>query len=274
MGNLPPGMAPEDLDKSQGIKTGTELSDEHKTKAQAVMGELVAYVPDDAPNKEHYIKLVNEQVLGHDKQGKPRHQSDLIYFLQVCRATGLNPLSKQIYAVYRWSKRAGKEVMVIQVGIDGLRSVAERTKLYAGSDAGEIEMREDGNPVMATVTVYKLNSITGERMPTTASARWSEYAPNPLSDFWVRMPTNQLEKCAEAKALRKAFPNTAQLYIQEEVERTEHAESIDGGVIEGIEGKVKSAKSKEELLSILKSLSVEDRKRFATLIEDKLGELV
>lgn len=57
----------------------------------------------------------------------------------------------------------------------------------------------------ATVTVYKL--MGGMKCPFTASARWEEYCPFPPNDnMWRKMPYNQLAKCAEALALRKAFP--------------------------------------------------------------------
>lgn len=244
-----------------------------QAKAQKkAMAELTAYVPDDVANKEQYVQLINQQVLGKSKSGEQRPMADMIYFLQVCRTTGLNPFTKQIYAIYRWSSKLGKEVMSIQAGIDGLRSVAERTGLYAGSDEGVIVFDDDGKlPVSATVTVYKLNKITGERMPTTATARWSEYAPSPADGFWKSMPVGQLEKCAEAKALRKAFPNVAQLYTPEEMNQAETV--IAGETLPSIEGRIAAAKSAKELQSIVQELPVADRKAVIPQVNNRLKEL-
>lgn len=172
------------------------------------------YAPDNVGNKKQWVKLVKEQLL--TSKGTEPPNVDLLYFLEVCKSTGLNPLSKQIYAIYRGGR------LTIQAGIDGLRAVAERSGLYAGSDAGEFD-EEGAKPKKCTVTVYKINRKTGERMPTVGVARWEEYAPsNPkLAGMWNKMPYTMLEKCAEAKALRKAFPNCAQVYAEEEMHQAD-----------------------------------------------------
>jgi phage recombination protein Bet len=181
---------------------------------------LVKYVPQGHSPKV-YIKMV-EQIMGVDSQGHPRSYEDLVVFLVACKRSGLDPLAKQIYPVYRWDTRLGKEKMSIQAGIDGLRAVAERSGLYAGSDDAVFE-EKNGQPIKATVTVYKINKIVGDRMPITASARWSEYVQlNPKTKgpmgMWGKMPFNQLSKCAESLALRKAFPNDlVGIYSDEEM---------------------------------------------------------
>lgn len=245
--------------------------------AEEALAELVPYAPASAANKEDYIKLVNQQILGKDKNGQPRPISDLIYFLQVSQTTGLNPLSKQVYAVYRWDNRVGREVMVIQTGIDGLRSIAEKSGAYGGSDDGVVKMQENGElPEMVSVTVYKINPVNGARMGTTATARWSEYYPKDLPatarKFWDSMPISQLEKCAEAKALRKAFPNTAQLYVTEEMEQAIPV-TPTGEALPSVMDEIKSAQTPEQLNAIMQRMGVEDRKRSVDLIADRLEEI-
>lgn len=138
---------------------------------------------------------------------KDATDDELEMFLHQCRKTGLDPLARQIYCI----KRGGKAT--IQTGIDGYRLIADRTGLYAGNDdavfVGEhfvgTEGREVSAPPQATVTVWKF--VRDERCPFTATARWSEYYPGDIQgQMWRKMPYVLLAKCAEALALRKAFP--------------------------------------------------------------------
>lgn len=180
---------------------------------------VLKYIPETEESPRGYLTIVKDQIMGRDKEGKERPFEDLIYFLKVAKNAGLDPTLKQIYAVYRWDNSLGREVMSVQAGIDGLRTIAERTGLYAGSDDPVLEFDKSGKPVKATSTVYKVNPVNGERMPTTATAYWKEYYPaSPKMRFmWDRMPNLMIGKCAEALALRKAFPTTSQIYIPEEM---------------------------------------------------------
>lgn len=131
-------------------------------------------------------------------------------YVHVARATGLDPLRKQIYAILRWSSQENKNIMAIQTGIDGFRLIASRTGAYAGSGAPEfIENPDDPkHPLMATVEVTKL--VQGEKCTFIGQARWEEFAQKKdgrLLGRWEESGHNQLAKCAEAQALRKGFPD-------------------------------------------------------------------
>ncbi|RYD84060.1 MAG: phage recombination protein Bet [Verrucomicrobiaceae bacterium] len=142
-------------------------------------------------------------------------------FMYNARASGLDVLRKQIYFV----KRQGKGV--VQVGIDGLRLIADRTGKYAGSDdIGYDGANERGYPSAARCTVYKM--VSGKRCPFTATARWEEYFPGDAQGFqWKRMPFAMLGKCAEALALRKAFPaDMSGLYVHEEMDQAGEAQEV------------------------------------------------
>lgn len=144
---------------------------------------------------------------------------ELELFLHACKRTGLDPLMKQIYAIKRWSTTDQREVMSFQTGIDGLRLIADRTGKYAGSSDAIFE-EQNGKPIMAQVTVLKI--IEGEKCAFTASARFEEYVQKnrqmqPTS-MWAKMPYLMLAKCAEAQALRKAFPmELSSVYTNEEM---------------------------------------------------------
>jgi phage recombination protein Bet len=160
---------------------------------------------------------------------KPKNRAatddELALFAHQCQRTGLDPLARQIYGVYRYDKRAGQEVMGIQTGIDGFRAIAQRSGRYLGQtpvfwadeNLNWTEVwTKPGPPVAAKVGVY----MKGREEPTWATAKFRSY--NAGGPMWDRMPDLMIGKCAEALALRKAFPaELSGLYIPEEMEQSE-----------------------------------------------------
>lgn len=174
-----------------------------------------------------YLDLIKTQVMGVDSKGNARPDDDLLLFLYVAKRTGLDPLTKQIFAIYRWNSRQGREVMTIQSSIDGMRLVAQRTGEYAGQDDVQYLPIDEATkyPTKASVTVYKI--IDGQKVAFTASARWSEYVQTDAKGMptlmWDKMPYLMLGKCAEALALRKAFPNELSgIYTDEEMAQSKN----------------------------------------------------
>lgn len=147
---------------------------------------------------------------------KDATDDELKLFLYTADKRGLDPLAKQIYFQKRKTKNG--DVMTIITSIDGYRLIAERTGKYAGND-DPVYFSEDDR--RAAVTVWKI--VNGVRCPFTASARWSEYYPGQSLGFmWDKMPHTMLGKCAEALALRKAFPEQLSgLYVVEEMEQAD-----------------------------------------------------
>lgn len=141
---------------------------------------------------------------------------ELALFLAQCARTGLDAFARQIYFI----KRGGKGS--VQVSIDGFRVVAERTGELNGQDlawCGDDGVWRDvwlskENPAAARVIVYRKGCDHG----FPGVARWSEYqAGGPM---WQKMPATMLAKCAEALALRKAFPHQLSgLYTSDEMDQ-------------------------------------------------------
>jgi phage recombination protein Bet len=130
--------------------------------------------------------------------------------IEVAQGTGLNLFQRQIYGI----KRGGK--MTIQTGIDGYRLVAARTGRHAGTSDAEFDSQDGQLPKWARVTVKKIMN-NGFLAEYTATARWSEYVQE-QSPMWRKMPFLMLSKCAEALALRKAFPaELSGVYTSEEM---------------------------------------------------------
>jgi len=177
--------------------------------------------------------LVRTEGRGQAQQEYLADRPTVEAFLMHCQRTGLDPIARQIYAIYRGGKWG------IQLSIDGARLVAERSGLYEGQEDAEFSndggqtwttawmpTRDRPYPTHARVGVFK----RGHRQALRAVARWDSYVVTKdewtggqktgnkiVSEMWDKMPDTMLSKVAEMLALRKAFPqDLSGLYSAEE----------------------------------------------------------
>lgn len=160
-------------------------------------------------------------------------RADLAVFFHQARRTGLDPFARQIYMI----ERQGKQT--IQTGIDGFRLIARRTVEHTGESLGYEDTLWCGPegvwtdawlkaepPAAAKVVVIR----GGQRF--SAVALFREYVAtkrdgSPTS-MWATKGALMLAKCAEALALRKAFPqDLSGLYTSDEMAQAENEATVD-----------------------------------------------
>lgn len=143
----------------------------------------------------------------------------VVLALSYCKARSLDPFKRNVHIVPIWDKDRRCMVDTIWPGIGEIRTTAIRTGQYAGRDKTEfgpdVEMKV-GNvqmtfPEWAQVTVYRL--VNGVRvafagpqvywLETYSQMKRDDASPNSM---WQKRPRGQIDKCAEAAALRAAFP--------------------------------------------------------------------
>lgn len=156
--------------------------------------------------------------------------------LNYCAAAGLDPMQKPVHIVPIWDAKAGAMRDVVMPGIGLYRTQAARSGNYAGvSDAeygpdvteklGGVEITY---PAWCKVSVKRLLP-NGQVAEFSATERWKEnyavkggkeksIAPNAM---WTKRPYGQVAKCAEAQALRKAFPEFGSAATADEMEGKE-----------------------------------------------------
>ncbi|HEY3683430.1 MAG TPA: phage recombination protein Bet [Streptosporangiaceae bacterium] len=159
----------------------------------------------------------------------------LATFLHTCQTRRLDPFIRQVYLIGRPNKRKGTTEYTAQTGIDGFRVIARRAADKAGIEYGyedpvwfDRNGREhavwlaDGPPAAARCVVLR----NGHRFAAVArfdayAARWQPSGD--LKNQWATMPDHMILKCAEALALRMAFPeDLGGLYTDEEMQQADN----------------------------------------------------
>lgn len=175
---------------------------------------------------DNKLAITNEhKQLAKNTIAKDLDDAEFALFLYECNRQGIHPLDRLLIPIKRNDSDLGGKRLTFVTTVDLFRSRASDSGDYAGNEDPTFEYLEGAkNPQSATAIVWKM--VQGQKCPFTATARWAEYYPGDKQGFmWRNKPHVMLGKCAEALALRKAFPKQlAGLFVQEEMERPDDVE--------------------------------------------------
>jgi phage recombination protein Bet len=176
--------------------------------------------------------------------GASRESIEMV--LSYCEAARLDPMQKPVHIVPMWDGKTKQMRDVVMPGVGLYRTQAARTNQFAGMSEPEFGPNTSEQlggvtieyPEWCRVTV-KRQLASGAMAEFTAVEFWKEnyavkggadksIAPNTM---WAKRPRGQIAKCAEAQALRKAFPEA--IGAQPTAEEME-GKFIDESAIEGV----------------------------------------
>ena len=211
------------------------------TQKKNVPAIIEARLPCDADAAKQYgVEPGQWRVLVESVWPSAKTASAVFLALDYCRSRKLDPFKRPCHIVPMWNSTLRKEVETVWPGISDIRTTAARTTEYAGEDetifGDEATETFEGKthqgekltatvtfPTWARITVYRI--IKGIRVPFPGprviwKETYSQMKGTPVPNArWQRAPWQMLEKCAEAAALRKAFPEElGSMYAAEEME--------------------------------------------------------
>ena len=145
-------------------------------------------------------------------------EETLLMALDYCKARKLDIFKRAIQIVPIWDKNKKCLVDTIWPSISEVRTTATRTGKYAGISEAEfgeditekLDEVEVTYPKWCKITVSRL--VDGQKCAFSAKLFWKQEYKTAKSDtiapnsMWAKRTYAQLEKCTEAAALRKAFP--------------------------------------------------------------------
>ena len=145
---------------------------------------------------------------------------EVTYFMELCRAQRLNPFLNEAYLV----KFQGKPAQIM-VAHKALVKRAEAHPQYDGMQHGVIVMTKGGEVEKREGCAYPGEQLIGgwckvyrkdRRMPVYSERSFTSM--NKGQANWKSMPDVMIDKCAQAAALREAFPDELRsMYTTEEM---------------------------------------------------------
>lgn len=166
------------------------------------------------------------------------NDGEIAYFLEMCRSQRLNPFTRDAYLV---KYKDSPAQMVVSHKI--LLQRADRNPDYDGMESGVV-IRSGGTISRREGSAhYGGEDLLGgwckvyrkdRKVPVYAELSLAEYDKG--QSLWKKMPGTMIVKCAQAAAIRVAFPSeTAGLYSDAEMQRSRDGAHVDVETVETVE---------------------------------------
>lgn len=173
-------------------------------------------------------------------------EDEAVVAYRLAKRRNLDVEAKQIFFV-PYTDKQGRRTVVSQTSIDGFRLIASKSGKYGGSVDPKLTVKfKDGTKAVLSHEEYDPSEIdhiisgtisvinTDFPQPQTATALFKSYCKqyngNPTG-LWATMPDVMILKCAEALALRKAFPqDLSGIYTSDEMEQAKNDDSFNTDV--------------------------------------------
>jgi len=203
-----------------------------------VAGRPLAAGPQSAPTLAPWSRMSEAEQLELTRQALyPQLPADYFgVFCRIAQERGLSIYCRHLFPQLMTDDRGARTLKIITT-IDALRMIAARTGRYQGQVgpdwSGPDEVWKevwngDDPPAWARVGIR----CAGVAEITWGKADWESYAPyidfEVLDPFWAKWAPHQLAKCAEALALRKAFPEEmGGVYTKEEMQQAVSKQRVE-----------------------------------------------
>jgi len=258
------------------------MTDTNQANAVAVRGP--AWLP--AVDNRAEIDLIKKTY------AKGLQDNELQLFVSHANQMGLSIIKKQIYAIVRGSGEYRQ--MGIQVGIDGYRAITEANPEFngytepqwCGADGVWVEVwLKKEPPAAARIGILR----KGFEKPIWGIATYDEFVQTTYDKYtktqkpnsmWQKMPANQLLKCAEAAAHRRATPGVLSgTDMYEEPDPEVEASEVMGRrtvTVSGLDDQESWDKANRRLRAVASEAKVSDRQLHlyvASKGKDSLTEL-
>lgn len=146
--------------------------------------------------------------------------AEAVNFMNLCKYSGLNPFLNEAYLI-----KFGSQPAQMVVAKEALLKRASREKDYEGMASGIITVTKDGDVKHRKgQLVYPEETLFGAwaevyrsdyAKPIYTEVAYSEYDTGKAT--WKKMPANMINKVAQNKALREAYPDQlGAMYTEEE----------------------------------------------------------
>ena len=186
------------------------------------ISKLTGYSPEE-------IAIVKNTV------AKKTTDTELAYFLNICKSVDLNPFNKEV-----WCYKDKKGNLLIFAGRDGFLKKAQKSKLWNGMTSFEVCEKDIFEIDIAQQQVnHKPNfkdrgkiigayAIVKPKNCELATIEWAKFETYNKGQFtWSSHPADMIKKCAETHALKKAFGITGL--------RSEYDYTFENGIATEIE---------------------------------------